>query len=126
MRLGKSIFVGKIDRAEETPEGLVIIDYKTGARRKIDKVEKEQLLIYQWAAEDFFKEKVADLQYWFLESGLEKVSFVGGKKDVENLKADLLETIEAIIEACEKDSFAQIDRQTAHRNGACEYRKLEI
>ncbi|MDZ4243838.1 MAG: PD-(D/E)XK nuclease family protein, partial [Candidatus Doudnabacteria bacterium] len=126
MRLGKSIFIGKIDRAEETPEGLVIIDYKTGARRKIDKVEKEQLLIYQWAAEDFFKEQVTDLQYWFLENGLEKVSFVGEKKDVENLKADLLETIEAIIKACAEDGFAQIDRQAAHRNGACEYRRLEI
>src|SRR3989344_4542272 len=125
MKLDGNIFVGKIDRAEETPDGLVIIDYKTGARRKIDKVEKEQLLIYQWAAEDFFKEKVADLQYWFLENGLEKVSFVGEKKDVENLKTDLLETINAIIQACKKDSFAQVDRQTAHRGGNCEYRRLE-
>ena len=84
MRLGGSVFIGKIDRGEEMPDGLVIIDYKTGASRKIDKVEKEQLLIYQWAAQEFFKERVSDLQYWFLEKGLKRVSFVG-EKETEKL-----------------------------------------
>ncbi|MBI4054079.1 MAG: UvrD-helicase domain-containing protein [Candidatus Doudnabacteria bacterium] len=43
--LNEDVFSGKIDRGDATPDGLVIIDYKTGADRPLAKVAKEQLLI---------------------------------------------------------------------------------
>lgn len=118
------IFRGKIDRADETEKGLIIIDYKTGKSRKIDKVEKEQLLVYQWAAEEFFKEKVVDLQYWFLADKLEKVSFVGKPGEIETLKSEINDTVTEIIQATREDSFYERDLRANHRR-ECAYRDLE-
>ena len=122
LKLKNAVFVGKIDRADDTPEGLVIIDYKTGASRKIDKVDKEQLLVYQWAAQEFLKEKVKDLQYWFLKERLEKVSFLGTDKDLEKLKDDYEQTIAEIIDCTRHNAFGQLDSRIAHE---CRYKELE-
>jgi len=117
--VGKYVFTGKIDRADQTPEGLVIIDYKTGSAkdRPLGKVDKEQLLVYQWAAEDFLREKVADLQYWFLRDGIEKKSFLGTAKQVSEVKEKLLETITQIVDAVENNNFHKYHKK--HQD--CEY-----
>ncbi len=122
LKLKNGIFVGKIDRADDTSEGLVIIDYKTGQSRKIDRVDKEQLLVYQWAAQEYLKEKVKDLQYWFLKDKLEKLSFIGTDKDLEKLKADYEDTIAEIIDAIRHNAFAQLDGRISHD---CKYAELE-
>ena len=124
MRLGSYRFAGKIDRAESSAKGLVIIDYKTGLSRKIDKVDKEQLLIYQWAAQEFFKRPVADLQYWFFGNGesVEKIPFVGTDADIAALKKQLAETIDEIVECLQKNNFAPADFKISHD---CKYRNLE-
>ncbi len=113
---------GKIDRADTTPKGLVIIDYKTGSTRPIAKVDKEQLLLYQWASQEYYQEKVADLQYWFLWDTLKKVSFLGTDEEIEKLKAEFWQTIQEIIATTEHDSFYEQDRRVSHE---CEYRKFE-
>lgn len=59
-------FMGKIDRVDETPEGLHIIDYKTS---KEEREDEWQLPMYAVMASRFFKKPVAKLSYLFLETG---------------------------------------------------------
>jgi putative RecB family exonuclease len=59
-------FLGRIDRVDETPEGLHIIDYKTSREERED---EWQLPMYAVMARRFFKKPVAKLSYLFLETG---------------------------------------------------------
>lgn len=95
---------GCIDRIDSLPDGTVeIIDYKTGkskAGEKIGFADKEQLLLYQIAAEEVLGEKVSKLTYYYLEDG-ERVSFQGTDKDTAKVKESMQETIGGI----KKSSF---------------------
>ncbi len=123
IRLDDSWFIGKLDRADEAPEGLLIIDYKTGqAKTKLSPVDKQQLLVYQWGAQEYYQEKVKSLQYWFLKDTLQSEEFLGTAEDLTDLRADFLKTIAEIKEAVKKDNFAELDRRISHD---CEYRDLE-
>jgi DNA helicase-2/ATP-dependent DNA helicase PcrA len=122
LKLDGRIFTGVIDRADETADGLVIIDYKTGSADILSPVNKEQLLIYQWAANDVLKESVADLQYWYLQDRLEKQSFLGEPPDLEKLKQKIGETISEIILAVKSDDF--YDRDLHGRSHECKFRRL--
>lgn len=55
-------FMGKIDRVDETPAGLHIIDYKTS---KEEREDEWQLAMYAVMATRFFKKPVAKLSYVF-------------------------------------------------------------
>jgi len=125
LKLGRYYFSGKIDRADETAEGLRIIDYKTGSARNIERVDKKQLLSYQWAARDALGEKVADLQYWYLKDKLEKKSFLGETKDIEALQDEFLGVIEKIVECTKQNDFLKYDQQTSHKT-KCKFLELEI
>lgn len=59
-------FMGKIDRVDETPEGLHIIDYKTSREERED---EWQLPMYAVMGHRFFGKPVAKLSYVFLETG---------------------------------------------------------
>lgn len=59
-------FMGKIDRVDETPEGLHIIDYKTS---KEEREDKWQLPMYAVMARSWFEKPVVKLSYVFLETG---------------------------------------------------------
>jgi hypothetical protein len=59
-------FMGKIDRVDEEPEGLHIIDYKTS---KEEREDEWQLAMYSVMAKKFFEKPVAKLSYVFLETG---------------------------------------------------------
>jgi len=124
LKLGKYKFVGKIDRADQNSDGSIdIVDYKTGVvKTKLSNVDKEQLLIYQWAAQEEFKEKVNSLSYWFLNSLEDSGEFLGEKREIESMKEKLLKTIDQIVEVSENGSFAELDRRTSHE---CKYRYLE-
>lgn len=127
MKLDDSWLNGKIDRADETPAGLLIIDYKTGEpKTKLSPVDKEQLLLYQWAAQDFLKEKVAGLQYWYLkEEHAEAERFLGTEKDLNDVKGKFLATIREIKQAAAADDFGQRDSRISGHND-CDYRALEL
>ncbi|MDP2933374.1 MAG: ATP-dependent DNA helicase [bacterium] len=114
------VFTGKIDRADKTPSGLVIIDYKTGASRTLGKVDRDQLLIYQWAVQDYLKEKVSNLQYWYFDGGLVIKDFLGDDLQIEDLKKRLLETIRNIEDAVAHDSFEKYHKKHQH----CEFENL--
>ena len=104
MRVGSNpvyTFYGIIDRIDSMGEGIKIVDYKTGnAKDKLTAEDKEQLLIYQIAAEEAMGVKVEELAFYYVEDNKE-MSFVGEQKDLIKLKEKIL----AIIEEIKKGEF---------------------
>ncbi len=86
---------GRIDRVDELPNGEIeIIDYKTGnpkTKEHLTGDDKEQLLLYQLAAEEVLGKKVGQLTYYYLEDG-SRVSFLGGAKEKEKVKSMIIKT----------------------------------
>lgn len=80
------------------------------------------MLIYQWAAQEEFKEKVNSLTYWYLDNLREFEQFVGNEEEISKTKDGLLKTIEEIVEATKNNNFAELDRKKSHD---CKYRSLE-
>jgi DNA helicase-2/ATP-dependent DNA helicase PcrA len=113
---------GMIDRVDQTEAGLKLVDYKTGqAKSDLSFEEKEQLLIYQLAAQELFKEKVAALSYYYLDNNSE-VEFLGGADDLEKIKTKIISTLEKISRG---EFPPQPSRLCAWCDfkGICEYRK---
>lgn len=92
---------GRIDRIDIKPNNqLEIIDYKTGsAKEKIDKDNKNQLLIYQLAVNEMEKfnkiGKIEQLTNYYLDNG-STISFIGQDKDIIKLKEKIINTINQI------------------------------
>ncbi len=123
LKLGNYWFNGKIDRADAAPEGLEIFDYKTGEKKKKeDKEGRKQLMIYQWAAQDFLKEKVAGTKYWYLLDDSFSESFLASAEEIAELKNSLLATIEEIRRATALELFKELDSKIKHK---CEFEELE-
>lgn len=101
INLGKYFLNGRIDRIDRLPDGsLEIIDYKTGqAKDKLTSEDKEQLLIYQIAAEQLPEYRhqgtTSALTFYYLNDNV-KISFLGGQKELAHLKEKLVEIIERI------------------------------
>ncbi len=122
LKLGEYFFSGKIDRADAEAQGLDIVDYKTGAKKEETKEGRRQLMIYQWAAQEFLKEKVVGLKYWYLFDNVFSESFVASSEDIAELKAGLLEDIEEIRRAVAQNSFKALDAKIKHD---CKFENLE-
>ncbi len=127
LQLAAYKFVGKIDRAELAKDGLLYItDYKTGdtvLKPEKKKDDRTQLLIYQWAAEQFLHDRVGGLSYWFLVPDEQTAPFIGTPDEIEALKAGILETIEEIRAAAANNTFHQLDDlRPEHR---CKFQDLE-
>ena len=89
---------GSIDRIDEVPGGLKLIDYKTGnPKTALDTDDKFQLLIYQMAVEEVLKEKVVTLSFYYLDNG-QKISFLGSEKDLEKTREKVVKIIGEIRE----------------------------
>ncbi|MEK7664741.1 MAG: PD-(D/E)XK nuclease family protein [Patescibacteria group bacterium] len=96
LKIGDYALFGVIDRIDQTKNGPVIIDYKTGqSKDRLDFENKEQLLIYQIASQEIFKIKPKELTYYYLEDG-KKTSFLGDEKDIQEQKKKIVEEIEQI------------------------------
>jgi DNA helicase II / ATP-dependent DNA helicase PcrA len=124
LNLGNYKFQGRIDRADINKDGTIdIVDYKTGQPRlKLEQVDKDQLLIYQWAAQEGLKEKVSKLTYWYLEDLDQTLPFKGSDEEITKLKNKLLETIEEIVRVIQTNSFYEADLKHQHE---CKFRHLE-
>ncbi len=122
LNLGEYYFTGKIDRADQLPDGsLHIIDYKTGENKLENKEDRRQLFIYQWAAQEM-GEKVSQLNYWLLLHDEMSPPLLGTQEEIEEMKADLLETIEEIRMAVRKGNFKELDAKVQHN---CEFEDLD-
>jgi DNA helicase-2/ATP-dependent DNA helicase PcrA len=109
--LGDYTFVGKIDRADETTAGLEILDYKTGKAPKSSK-DLDQLYIYQWVVQDFLKEKVIGLKYWYLQDNQLLSEEPANQEEIAKLKAKLLKLIEEIVDATKYDKFRELHKNS--------------
>jgi DNA helicase-2/ATP-dependent DNA helicase PcrA len=84
---------GKIDRVDNIGGKLKIIDYKTGnPKDKLTFEEKEQLLIYQLAAAELFRDEVVSLAFHYLDNNTEQ-EFLGTSAELEKIQAKIVETI---------------------------------
>jgi RecB family exonuclease len=125
MKLGDYKYVGVIDCLYENSDGTYnIVDYKTSskARTKLEKVERKQLLAYQWAAQEFLKRKVKSMSYWDLEDLSNVIEFTGTTEEIQQVKEEFMQNILEIVDAIKTDSFYELDRKRSHD---CEFRDYE-
>ncbi|XOB40902.1 MAG: ATP-dependent helicase [Candidatus Nealsonbacteria bacterium] len=95
-KVSGNTLIGKIDRIDETKDGIEIIDYKTGKyKEKLSLENKQQLLIYQIAAEQSLGLKPVKLSYYYLQEG-KKTSFLGSEQDKERQKQEIIAMAEKI------------------------------
>lgn len=124
--LGDYKFVGKIDRADLTDNGgIEILDYKTSEKipDKNGKDDLDQLYIYQWAAEEYLKERVDKMAYWYLQENKLLEESVANREKINKLKIRLLELIEKIIHTTKYDLFKQMHKSSSKHQ--CPYQNLE-
>lgn len=125
LKVGDYSFVGKIDRADSSHSGIVIYDYKTGKTPKTGEAKKDldQLYIYQWAAQEFLKEKVTGLKYWYLLNDEYITEEIGQPRAIANLKQRLSGLIEKIVHTTKYDLFKEEHKKT--RTHKCDFEHLE-
>lgn len=106
IKIGDYKITGRVDRIDQTPDGsLEIIDYKSGkAKSRLDSDDKDQLLIYQIAAEELPEYqnigRPGKLTYYYVKEN-SAISFLGQDKDKEKLK----EKLQAIIDRIHSKDF---------------------
>ncbi|MFZ5391270.1 MAG: ATP-dependent helicase [Patescibacteria group bacterium] len=124
--LGPYKFVGKIDRLDKTEQGLIIIDYKTGRlpSQGLKKVDKDQLIIYQIAAQEFLRTKVLGARYWYLVSNQLSDVFLANQKEIDKLKAEYIEDIKIIEDTVKNNSFLAAHTKAPPHD--CEFLELEV
>lgn len=92
---------GKIDRVDKRADGtLEIIDYKTGkSKEKLIGSDKDQLLIYQIAAENLpvYRNigKVGELTYYYLNDNM-RTSFMGDADDVTKITKKIVDILDRL------------------------------
>lgn len=123
-KIGSDVIKGAIDRVDKLIDGtLEIVDYKTGqTKTKLEFKDKRQLILYQLFLEEFLKQPVSRLSYYYLESG-EKFSFTATEKDITKLRLEVGEEIAAI----KKRNFAPTPSRMCSFcdfNSICEFREV--
>ncbi len=118
------LFNGKIDRADNSTEGLVLIDYKTSEKvpSKTAGNDVDQLRIYQLACRDFFEQPVSKLQYWYLVPNQIVDVPLAKEQDFEKLITKLTDTIEQIRESVQYDLFSESHKKASRHD--CQYLDL--
>ncbi len=109
-------FLGKIDRVDERPDGLHIIDYKTS---KEEREDPWQLAMYAVMAHRYWQKPVVELSYHFLETGSWLPIPVNPARETATIAQ-----VEQIIQAMPHSS-AKKDWQCADADGCqhCDYLK---
>lgn len=99
LKIGDITLKGRIDRVDAMEGGgYEIIDYKTGTPKTEEKMEKgdrEQLYLYQLAAQELLGLEVKKLTYHYLKDH-SQVSFLGDQEDLDTLRQDIVDRVERI------------------------------
>jgi len=129
IRVGNYTLRGRIDRIDQLVDGsLEIVDYKTGeSKDKLMAEDKEQLLIYQIAAQSLPQYqnlgKVEKLTFYYVNDNIQ-MSFVGKEKELEKLSEKLLDTIQSIHSGEFTATPSQFACNHCDFRDICEYRSL--
>jgi len=123
-KVGPCVIKGKIDRVNDLGDGIELIDYKTGRPKdkKLSSEDKEQLLIYQIAAQELFKEPIKKLTYYYLDDN-SCVSFLGSEAELQQMKQKITKNFQAIQESVFPPRPSLLCRHCDFKD-ICEYRKL--
>ncbi len=119
------ILKGKIDRIDTIEGGVEIIDYKTGKSKDQEAIrfdDKEQLIIYQIAAEELLRVQPMLLTYYYVEDG-SRVSFLGTVKEKEKVRTH----IEKTVQEMNQSDFAATPGfhcRFCDFKSICEYKKI--
>ncbi|MFH1253526.1 MAG: ATP-dependent DNA helicase [Candidatus Uhrbacteria bacterium] len=90
LKVGEVSIRGRIDRIDDVDGGVEVIDYKTGTpKTKLEREDREQLLIYQLAVEEILRLKPIKLTYHYLNDNSEQ-SFIGTAEELSALKEQIL------------------------------------
>jgi DNA helicase-2/ATP-dependent DNA helicase PcrA len=114
---------GAMDRVDEVDDGgIKIVDYKTGRPKEKHTFEdKQQLFLYQLAAQQLFRKEVYSLSFYYLENNTE-YEFLGSEKDLEKTE----EKFRGIIQEIKKREFPAKPSplcQYCDFREICEYKK---
>ena len=94
LKIDDDVLIGRIDRVDELEDGSIeVVDYKTGGvpanLNKIDKSNKNQLLIYQLALQDIYKDKkVKQVTFYYLKKN-KALSFKGTDEELDKLREEI-------------------------------------
>jgi len=123
-KVGPCTIKGKIDRVDDLGDSIELVDYKTGQPKdnKLSTEDKEQLLIYQMAAQELFTEPIKKLTYYYLDNG-STVSFLGDEADLQQMKQKISTNFQAIQESSFPPRPSLLCRHCDFKD-ICEYRKL--
>ncbi len=122
LKIGDYSLRGQIDRIDKLGDGIKIVDYKTGkAKEKLSSEDKEQLLIYQIAAEQVLRVKVNELSFYYLEEGREE-TFLGNEKELVKVKERVINTISEIRKGYFTATPSELCKYCDF-NSICEFRK---
>ena len=107
LKVGGYTLYGVIDRIDEVDGGVAIIDYKTGqSKDKLDADAKEQLLIYQIAAQEVLHLNPKQLAYYYLDDG-KMASFLGSETELQVQKDKIIDEAEKIKNFLKKQRTKQ-------------------
>ncbi|MBD3311719.1 MAG: AAA family ATPase [Candidatus Magasanikbacteria bacterium] len=129
IKVGNYLIRGSIDRVDKIDDNkLEIIDYKTGkSKEKLSTNDKDQLLIYQMAAETLPEYKnlglVDKLTFYYLNDNLQ-VSFLGKEKEIDKIKKKIVKSIDEIQNGNFKATPSKFKCKYCDFKDVCGYRKI--
>ena len=124
IKIGPYVMSGRIDRVDTVDGGVEIIDYKTGeSKGKLTTDDKDQLLLYQIAAEDILQLKPVNLTYHYLNKD-EKLSFLGNDKQKQKLKDKWLDKMNQVHAKNFDATPGEHVCKFCDFKGICEFRKM--
>lgn len=118
LSLEKGLFslIGKADRIDETDQGMVIIDYKTGTPPSKKEIEKglfpqlplEALILSAGGFKDIPEQHLSSLSFWHLVGDREGGDILEYKENLESLITATQQGLIQLLEAFDKETTAYL------------------